>query len=159
MDPEDARSRLHLQADGLDMVGFGDAQLDVARTLTDVLGAPDEENDLPCDRHPEVKTHWVRWADLSVVFDAGTFVGYLEGVHVPPGSPPVDLGTRRGLSPGDSLDRARELYGELRVHHQPLPGPGESDIFRFEDPPGQGTMVGVVEDAAEVITIYAGDLC
>jgi hypothetical protein len=141
------------------MVGFGDSQLDVARTLTDVLGAPDEESDLPCDGHPEVKTHWVRWADLSVVFIAGTFVGYMEGVHVPPGSPPVDLGTQRGLSPGDSLDRARELYGDLRVRHQSLPGPGESDIFRFEDPPSQGSMFGVLEDAAEVITIYAGDLC
>jgi hypothetical protein len=160
---EDARSRLHLTSTGLDMVGFGDSQLDVVRTLTDVLGAPDEDDDLPCDGHPEDQMHWVRWADLSVVFDAGTFIGYMEGVHVPPGSPPVDVGTAKGLSPGDSFERAVEIYGELQLHHQPMPGPGESDLFRFEDPPGQGDMFGVVEGTEEtgqtVITIYAGDLC
>ena len=41
-----------------------------------------------------------------------------------------------------------------------LPGPGESDIFRFQDPSGQGPMFGVVDVSDQtVITIYAGDLC
>jgi hypothetical protein len=161
--PEEARSRLHLQGDGLDMVGFGASQLDVVRTLTDVLGAPDEEGDQPCDGHPEVQSHWLRWADLSVRFDADTFVGYIEGVHFPPGSAAVDLGTRQGLSPGDSLDRARQLYGELPLRHQaPTPGQVAAELFRVADPPGQGPLFGVVEGAgteSQVIAIFAGDLC
>jgi hypothetical protein len=159
---EDPVTRLHLRGDGLDMVGLGDPQLDVTRTLTDVLGPPDEEGDEPCASHPEHQSHWVRWADLSLRFDGGTFAGWIEGIHFPPGPPALDLTTATGLSPGDPLDRARQLYPGLRVRHATAPGQRSADTFSFHDPDGTPKMFGLVEgDGGDqlVASIYAGDLC
>jgi len=158
----DPVTRLHLRGDGLDMVGLGDPQPDVTRTLTDVLGPPDEEGDEPCGSHPEHQSHWVRWADLSLRFDGGTFAGWIEGVHFPPGPPALDLPTATGLSPGDPLDRARQLYPGLEVRHTTAPGQRPADTFSFHDPDGTPKMFGLVEGAGSgrlVASIYAGDLC
>jgi hypothetical protein len=159
---EDPVARLHLRGDGLDMVGLGDPQLDVTRTLTDVLGPPDEEGDEPCTSHPEHQSHWVRWAGLSLRFDGGTFAGWIEGVHFPPGPQALDLPTATGLSPGDPLDRARQLYPGLRVRHTTAPGQRPADTFSFHDPDGTPAMFGLVEGEGSdqlVASIYAGDLC
>jgi hypothetical protein len=159
---EDPVTRLHLRGDGLDMVGLGDPQSDVTRTLTDVLGPPDEEGDEPCDSHPAHQSHWVRWADLSLRFDGGAFAGWIEGVHFPPGPPALDLPTATGLSPGDPLDRARQLYPGLQVRHATAPGQRPGDTFSFHDPEGTPKMFGLVEGAGSdqlVASIYGGDLC
>lgn len=154
---------LHLRGDGLDMIPFGASQHDIVETLTDVLGTPDEESDEPCEARPESMSHWVRWADLSVRIEGDAFVGYIEGIHFPPGPPPFDLATPRGLSPGDLLSDARELYGELPITPgDPEPGQGAADLVSFSDPDGTGEMSGLVEDAPDgqlVAAIFAGDLC
>lgn len=152
---------LHLRGDGLDMVDFGASEEDAVATLTDVLGPPDEEVDEPCEDQPQRQSHWVRWADLSVRTDGRTFVGYIEGVHFPPGPTAFDFGTLRGLSPGDALDRARKLYGELRLNPDPE-GQGGAEIFKVKDPAGTPSISAVVESAGDeqtVASIFAGELC
>lgn len=152
---------LHLRGDGLDMIGFGASEHDVVATLTDVLGPPDEEADEPCEGRPQRLSHWVRWADLSVRTETGTFVGYVEGVHFPPGRTAFDLGTPSGLTPGDPFARAEELYGELELQPDPE-GQGGAQIFSVEDPAGTSSISGVVESAGDdqtVAAMFAGDLC
>jgi len=152
---------LHLRGDGLDMVDFGASEQDAVATLTDVLGPPDEESDEPCEDEPERPSHWVRWADLTVRTDGRSFVGYIEGVHFPPGPTAFDFGTPRGLSPGDPLDRARKLYGNLRLQPDPE-GQGGAEIFTVKDPAGTPSISGVVEAAGDektVASIFAGELC
>lgn len=157
------RAHLHLRGDGLELLNFGAGQRDVVNTLTDLLGPPDEETGESCD-HEGARSHWVRWADLSLRFTRAGLVGYIEGIHYPPGSPPVRLATTRGLRPGARFARARQIYRtSLPPHRQPM-GPGRPpvDLFTVVDPPGSPPLTGVVETIRgqlHVTGIFAGDLC
>jgi hypothetical protein len=156
-------STAYLQGDGLGVVRFGDRQDTVVATLTARLRPPDEQTDEPC-RKPPGTSHWVRWAGLSVRFDGGAFVGYLEGIHYPPSGPPVDLRTRQGLSPGDPLERVQQTVGKtLRLRSQPAnPGQPPVALATIDDGVGPGEITGVIEGTGSARTltgIFAGKLC
>jgi hypothetical protein len=156
-------STAYLQGDGLGVVRFGDRQDAVVATLTAQLRAPDEQSDEPCGKAPGT-SHWVRWADLSVRFDQGAFVGYIEGTHYPPSGPPVDLRTRQGLSPGDPLEHVQQMVGKtLRLRSQPAnPGQPPVALATIDDGVGPGEITGVIEGTGSARTltgIFAGKLC
>jgi hypothetical protein len=153
----------YLQGDGLGVVRFGDRQDTVVATLTARLRPPDEQTDEPC-RKPPGTSHWVRWADLSVRFDGGAFVGYLEGIHYPPSGPPVDFGTKQGLSPGDPIKRVQQIIGTpFRLRAQPdHPGQQPVALVTIDDGRGHGGMTGVIEgkgSARTLTAIFAGSVC
>ena len=155
---------LTLAPDGLGLVGFGQPARTVVATLTSRLGPAEEDADQPCVNDPAAHSRWVRWADLSIRLDANGFAGYIEGVHFPPGRQALDFATARGLSPGDSADRLRQLYrGSVRMRPEPrTPGRPATKLFTIGDPRDGGVLSGVVEQqgkSAVVTSIFAGRLC
>jgi hypothetical protein len=162
--PDTATSgTVHLEPDGLDLVDFGQPRDDVIAALSKRLGKPDEDLTQPCQNQANARSRWVRWADLSVIFSADAFVGYIEGVHFPPGSPPLDFSTAKGLSPGDTVDRLRQLYGPVPIRQEtPQPGRIATKVFTVSDDKASDKLSGVLEgqgDKAVVTAIFAGELC
>jgi hypothetical protein len=162
--PTTARPALMLAPDGLGLVGFGQPAQTVVATLTSQLGPAEEDADQPCDNDPAVHSRWVRWADLSIRLDADGFAGYIEGVHFPPGRAALDFATAEGLSPGDSAQRLRQIYGgSVRARTEPgKAGRPATEIFTIAGPQGGGVLSGVIEkqdNTATVTAIFAGDLC
>jgi hypothetical protein len=156
-------SPVHLQPDGLDVVDFGQPPDDVTALLSRRLGRPDEDRTQPCQDHGNARSRWVRWADLSVIFSTGAFVGYIEGIHFPPGSPALDFSTARGLSPGDTVDRLHQLYGPVPIRPDTAqPGRSATKLFTISDDGTSAKLSGVLEDQGTktvVTTIFAGELC
>lgn len=163
--PPDAAvsGRVRLQPDGLDVVDFGQPADEVIVLLAKLLGKPDEDAPQPCQHQANARSRWVRWADLSAVFSTGTFVGYIEGVHFPPGSAALDFSTAKGLSPGDTVDRLHQLYGSVPIRQEtPEPGQVPTKLFTISDDKTSGKLSGVLEDQGNktvVATIFAGELC
>jgi hypothetical protein len=152
-----------LEAGGLGVVQFGEPAIDVVDVFSARLGTPDEDDQQPCGR-THSPSRWVRWADLSLHFSPGRFTGYIEGIHFPPGRKAFDFATPQGLSPGDSVQRLHELYGNsLRVRTEPAQsGRPASIVATLAHAPTTGPMSAVIEwqkDDHIVISIFAGDLC
>ena len=72
---------------------FGDAEATVVDALTALLGTPTADEPEECAGQP---ARWVRWADLGIRLASGRFVGFIEGIHYPPGPPPLAIRLRRG---------------------------------------------------------------
>jgi len=154
--------KILLRPDGLDLVDFGQPLDDVIAALTKRLGMPDEDKTPPCQSQVDARSRWVRWADLSAIFSGNEFVGYIEGIHFPPGSPALDLSTAEGLSPGDTVDRLQQLYGHVSIRQEtPQPGQIATELFTiFED--SSEKISGVLENQGHktvVTAIFAGQLC
>jgi hypothetical protein len=152
-----------LEAGGLGVVQFGEPAIDVVDVFSARLGTPDEDDQQQCGR-THSPSRWVRWADLSLHFSPGRFTGYIEGIHFPPGRKAFDFATRQGLSPGDSMQRLHELYGNsLRVRTEPpQSGRPASMVATLARAPTTGAMSAVIErqkDHRIVTSIFAGDLC
>ncbi len=162
--PHGAKSGpLVLEADGLQLVDFGQARDSVLEQLSPRLGKPDEDKAQPCRNQRNATSRWVRWADLTVIFSTRMFVGYIDGVHFPPGRPALHLSTAKGLSPGDPVDRLRQLYGDVPIR-QETPQPGQIAVKTFAIPDGKPsqTLSGVLENQGSktvISTIFAGELC
>jgi hypothetical protein len=162
--PTTARPALTLASDGLWLVGFGQPAQAVVATMTSRLGPAEEDADQPCENDPAGHSRWVRWADLSIRLDAHGFAGYIEGVHFPPGRAAFDFATARGLSPGDSAARLRQLYGgSVRVRTEAgRAGRPATEIFTISGQRDGGVLSGVIEkqgNSATVTAIFAGELC
>ena len=156
-------STIHLEPDGLDVVDFGEPPDDVVAVLSERFGKPDEDMTQPCQNKANARSRWVRWADLSVILSTTGFVGYIEGVHFPPGRRALDLSTAKGLSPGDTADRLHQLYGPVPIRQEaPQPGRIANKLFTISDSKTSGKLSGVLEEQGSktiVSTIFAGQLC
>ena len=98
-----------------------------------------------------------------MIFSTEAFVGYIEGIHFPPGSPALDFSTAKGLSPGDTVDRLHQLYGPVPIR-QDTPSPGQiaTKLFTISDDRTSDKLSGVLEDQGDktvVTAIFAGELC
>jgi hypothetical protein len=152
---------LVLTATGLGPHRFGDDATTVLEAVTEVLGPPTEDTTEECG--PGEVTRWVRWADLSIRLHDGQFIAYIEGVHYPPGPPPLAIPTDDGLAAGDPAVRLFELYGDASLREVPAPGPAEQEAMQFEivddgSPPLVVIVEGTPEDG-QVVAISAGSLC
>lgn len=159
--PSLAPGAITLRSDGLGAVDFGDEPDDVLAVLTGALGTPDEDRAQPCGAGKQAR--WVRWADLSAVFSTTKFIGFIDGVHYPPGRAPLGLATDAGLMPGDGAERLHQLYADVSVTPEP-PQPGRlaAERFTITDAATGANLSGVLEDqgaATIVSTIFAGQLC
>lgn len=154
---------IQLEADGLNLVHFGQPPGDVIAALSERLGVPEEDDSQPCQSDTGARSHWVRWADLSLRFSTTEFVAYIEGVHFPPGSPALDLGTSKSLSPGDSVERLHEIYGDVPVRHETAQrGQIGAELFTIVDDDSGDKVSGVLEqdnDKQIVTSIFGGHLC
>jgi len=154
---------IQLQPDGLDVVDFGQPPDDVIALLSNRLGRPDEDTIQPCENQVDGRSRWVRWADLSVIFSAKAFVGYVEGIHFPPGGRALDFSTAKGLSPGDTVNRLHRLYGPVPVRqNSPQPGQVATKLFTISDDRTGEKLSGVLENQGNktvVAAIFAGELC
>ena len=154
---------IQLQPDGLDVVDFGQPADQVIALLSKRFGRPDEDAAQPCQNQATGQSRWIRWADLSAIFSTTTFVGYIEGVHFPPGRPALDFSTAKGLSPGDTVDRLRRLYGPVPIRPEaPRPGQVPTKLFTISADRTSGKLSGVLEDHGNetvVAAIFAGRLC
>jgi hypothetical protein len=158
--PIRADDGLELTASGLGPHHFGDAEGTVVEALTAVLGTPTEDAPEECAAGQPAR--WVRWADLSIRIDSGRFVAYVEGIHYPPGPPPLAISTREGLVPGDPATRLFELYDRATLNEVPAPGPSEQEATLYEITNGSQPLVVVVEGTPEsgrVAAISAGRFC
>jgi hypothetical protein len=158
--PPSVPSRFTLEPDGLGAVRFGQPVDGVMSALTEQFGTPDEDRNQPCGQGKRAR--WVRWADLSAVFSA-TFIGFIDGVHYPPGRPALHLATAVGLAPGDGIERLHMLYGPVPTRAQPAhPGRPAMQLFTISGPRAGDKLSGVLEDEGGetiVSTIFAGALC
>jgi hypothetical protein len=104
---------------------------------------------------------WVRWADLSVQFQADRFAVYIEGVHFPPGPVAFDFATTQGLSPGDSIGRLHHLYPATGSVRTPSPNPAHPATQTFSISGKGGVISGVIEheSGGTVTSIFAGQFC
>jgi hypothetical protein len=104
---------------------------------------------------------WVRWADLSVQFQADRFAVYVEGVHFPPGPVAFDFATTQGLSPGDSIGRLHHLYPATGSVRTPSPNPAHPATQTFSISGKGGVISGVIEheSGGTVTSIFAGQFC
>jgi hypothetical protein len=152
---------LALSATGVGPHRFGDPGAAVLEAMTEVLGPPTDDSLEECG--PGQQTRWVRWADLSIRLHDDQFVAFIEGIHYPPGPPPLGIPTAEGLVPGDPAARLLELYDRASLTQVPAPGPAEQDAIQFEiTDDGTQPLVVVVEGGAEtgqVVAISAGSFC
>ena len=150
---------LTLSATGLGPHRFGDTEATVVDPLTALLGTPTADEPEECAGQP---ARWVRWADLGIRLAAGRFVGFIEGVHHPPGPPPLAIPTAEGLAQGDPASRLFELYKRAALNEVPAPGPSKQEVTQFEITDGSQPLVVVVEgplDSGRIAAISAGSLC
>jgi hypothetical protein len=154
---------IQLEPDGLDLIDFGQPTDEVVAVLSERFGRPDEDRTQPCQDRANARSRSVRWADLSVILSPRAFVGYIEGVHFPPGRRALDLPTAKGLSPGDTADRLQQLYGPVPIRQEaPQPGRTVTKLFTISDGRTSGTLSGVLEKQGSrtvVSAIFAGQLC
>ena len=96
-------------------------------------------------------------------FSTEAFVGYIEGVHFPPGSAALDFSTAKGLSPGDSVGRLHQLYGPVPIRQDaPRPGQIATKLFTISGDRTSDKLSGVLEaqgNKTVVTAIFAGELC
>ena len=138
---------------------FGDAEATVVDALTALLGTPTADEPEECAGQP---ARWVRWADLGIRLASGRFVGFIEGIHYPPGPPPLAIPTAEGLAPGDPASRLFDLYDRALLNEVPAPGPAEQEVTQFEITDGSQPLVVVVEgplESGRIAAISAGSLC
>jgi hypothetical protein len=150
---------LTLSATGLGPHRFGDAEDTVVDALTALLGTPTADEPEECAGQP---ARWVRWADLGLRLASGRFVGFIEGIHYPPGPPPLAIPTSEGLAPGDPASRLFDLYDRASLNEVPAPGPSEQEVTQFEITDGSQPLVVVVEgplESGRIAAISAGSLC
>ena len=151
---------LALTATGLGPHRFGDAEGTVVEALTTVLGTPTEDAPEECAAGQPAR--WVRWADLGIRLDSGRFVAFVEGIHYPPGPPPLAIPTTEGLAPGDPASQLFELYDRAFLNKVPAPGPSEQEVTQFEITDGSQPLTVIVEGTPEsgrVAAISAGSFC
>ena len=152
---------LTLTATGLGPHRFGNAEASVVDALTAVLGTPTEDMEEECPGARQARL--IRWADLSVRFDSGEFVAYVEGVYYPPGPPPLAIPTAEGLAPGDRATRLFELYDSAALTEATPPAESDQEITQFEITGGEPQPhVVVIEgplESGRVVAISAGSLC
>jgi hypothetical protein len=159
--PTPADHRLTLSATGLGQHRFGDAEAPVVDALTAVLGTPTEDAEEECAGADQARL--IRWADLTVRFDSGEFVAYVEGIYYPPGPPPLAIPTAEGLAPGDRATRLFELYDRALLTEVTPPAQSDQEITQFEIT-GDGPRPHVVViqgplESGRVVAISAGSLC
>jgi hypothetical protein len=150
---------LTLSATGLGPHRFGAAEDTVVDALTALLGTPTADEPEECAGQP---ARWVRWADLGLRLASGRFVGFIEGIHYPPGPPPLAIPTSEGLAPGDPASRLFDLYDRASLNEVPAPGPSEQEVTQFEITDGSQPLVVVVEgplESGRIAAISAGSLC
>jgi hypothetical protein len=138
---------------------FGAAEGTVVEELTALLGTPTADETEECAGRP---ARWVRWADLGIRLASGRFVGFIEGIHYPPGPPPLAIPTAEGLAPGDPANRLFDLYDRALLTEDPAPGASEQEVTQFEITDGSQPLVVVVEgplESGRVVAISAGSLC
>jgi hypothetical protein len=133
----------------------------VIAVLTGRFGAPDEDRNVTCGAGKHAR--WLRWADLSAIFSSTAFIGFIDGVHYPPGRRGLHLATSAGLAPGDGIERLHMLYGQVPIRQQASqPGRPVTQLFTISDPQTGKKLSGVIEDQGSdtiVSTIFAGALC
>jgi hypothetical protein len=150
---------LTLTPTGLGPHRFGDADATVLDALTALLGTPTADETEECAGRP---ARWVRWADLGIRLASGRFVGFIEGIHYPPGPPPLAIPTAEGLAPGDPASRLFQLYDRSLLNEVPAPDQSEQEVTQFEITDGSQPLLVVVEgpvDSGQVAAISAGSLC
>jgi hypothetical protein len=150
---------LTLTATGLGPHRFGDGDEAVVDALTALLGTPTADEPEEC---AGASARWVRWADLSIRLASGRFVAFIDGIHYPPGPPPLAIPTAEGLAPGDPASRLFDLYDRASLNEIPAPGPSEQEVTQFEITDGSQPLVVVVEgplDSGIIAAILAGSLC
>ena len=150
---------LTLMPTGLGPHVFGDAEDTVVDALTALLGIPTADEPEECAGQP---ARWVRWADLGIRLTSGRFVGFIEGIHYPPGPPPLGIPTAEGLAAGDPASRLFDLYDRAFLNEVPAPGPSEQEVTQFEITDGSQPLVVIVEgplESGRIAAISAGSLC
>lgn len=96
-----------LAADGIGQVTFGSAPVVVTRLLTSLMGRPPSR-----PYHSSVicrVDHAIQWPGLAASFAHNRFVGYQYWSTT--ARPQPTLVTTHGLGVGDTVTRARQLYG------------------------------------------------
>jgi hypothetical protein len=77
--------------------------------------------------------------------------------------PTARLSTAKGLSPGDTVDRLRQLYGPVPIRQEtPQPGRIATKVFTVSDDRANDQLSGVLEgqdNKAVVTASFAGELC
>jgi hypothetical protein len=150
---------LTLMPTGLGPHVFGDAEDTVVDALTALLGIPTADEPEECAGQP---ARWVRWADLGIRLTSGRFVAFIEGIHYPPGPPPLGIPTAEGLAAGDPASRLFDLYDRAFLNEVPAPGPSEQEVTQFEITDGSQPLVVIVEgplESGRIAAISAGSLC
>jgi hypothetical protein len=146
-----ASSALPLRGDGIGPLVIGrDSANDVINTISAVLGAAVGDNATQCGSGADRTVRWDR-APLIVVFDKGTFVGYVYGRPGATSTPALTTPTGLGLT-STRADLQRVYPSGLDVSETSL-----GTEFHAGD--GVGGLLDGPGTAARIATIGAGDWC
>jgi hypothetical protein len=152
---------LTLQADGLELVSFGEAGDAVVDELEGLLGAPNNDDRWTCP-DPAGEVRFVMWADLGVFVIDGVFVGWVDAIYFPPEyGPLLELKTVEDLHIGIMLEHFQAHLGDRFAFREPDPNAAENAAREF-DIDGPTGIHGFVEDSPEgprVIALSAGTTC
>lgn len=96
-----------LDANAIGEARFGARLSEVVARLSRLLGPP--ATTLSASACGPVQT--ISWRQLTAYFRSGRFIGYAYGYQTPRRLPGPVLATARGLTLGDTIARARRLYG------------------------------------------------
>jgi hypothetical protein len=102
---------LVLAPDGLGPVTFGEAEADVMATLTELLGDPVEDSTEDCGAEGGT-VRWVRWANLTIAMQGGSFSGFISGIYFPPDSPEMPIRTADGVGLRATVAQLTATYGD-----------------------------------------------
>ncbi|MEV7331412.1 hypothetical protein [Micromonospora sp. NPDC093244] len=152
---------LVLSKDGIGLAKFGDSIESVSDRVHARWG-PSESREAGCDSH--VMSKFLNWDGVFLVFSADGLVGYLIGPRpadsiTPVGKDVQAAATVEGLRLGDSVRKARQVYGARFVLEENSLGP-EFYIAEEQDdwPALMGFSTGLT-DADTIKRIGAGDIC
>jgi Tol biopolymer transport system component len=135
--------------------------------LTGMLGDPVEDTLAPCQSGGG-DVRWVRWANLSIAFQGGHFVGYISGIYFPPDSPEMPIKTAKGVGLRASVSELKSAYGDRFAWvGEPTAAFGNTvDAFGIDGfdvqhlgPTGLGGYVEGGREGGRVITFIAGQPC
>ncbi|WP_422733342.1 hypothetical protein ACN26Y_21095 [Micromonospora sp. WMMD558] len=155
------RDRLTLSDDGFSLAEFGDSIEQASGRLRERWG-PEEVREMVCES--SATSRILAWDGVVLVFNDRGLAGYLFGPRADDPITPVawDVGkasTDQGLRLGDTVARARELYGRNFVLTETSLGPEwwvETDAVGEHSVRGFATGLGPRDTIAR---IGAGDLC
>jgi hypothetical protein len=152
---------ISLEADGLELMSFGEPGDAVVAELEQLLGAPDADDRWTCP-DPAGEVRFVQWADLGLFVIDGVFVGWVDAMFFPPEfGPLLDLKTVEDLGIGVELEHFEAHLGDRFAFLEPDPNAAENAAREFEidGPTGIHGLVQDGEGASLVISLWAGTTC